>query len=80
MERVALAVAKAAMDSGVATRPVDLDAYRERLARFVYHSGNIMRPVFRVAKSSPKRVLFAEGEEENVLRAVQVALDENLAR
>ncbi|RTL62321.1 MAG: NADP-dependent malic enzyme [Hyphomicrobiales bacterium] len=80
MERVAWAVAKAAMDSGVATRPVDLDAYRERLARFVYHSGNIMRPVFRVAKKAPKRVIFAEGEEENVLRAVQVALDENLAR
>jgi malate dehydrogenase (oxaloacetate-decarboxylating)(NADP+) len=80
MERVAWAVAKAAMDSGVATRPVDLDAYRERLARFVYHSGNIMRPVFRVAKSAPKRVIFAEGEEENVLRAVQVAVDEKLAR
>ncbi len=79
IERVALAVAKAAMDSGVATRPIDLDQYRERLARFVYHSGNIMRPVFRAAKAAPKRVIYAEGEEENVLRAVQVVVDEKLA-
>jgi malate dehydrogenase (oxaloacetate-decarboxylating)(NADP+) len=79
IERVAYAVAKAAMDSGVASRPVDLDAYRERLARYVYQSGNIMRPVFAAAKSAPKRVIYAEGEEESVLRAVQVVVDEKLA-
>ncbi|MDX2205796.1 MAG: NADP-dependent malic enzyme [Hyphomicrobiaceae bacterium] len=80
IERVAWAVAKAAMDSGVATRPIDLGPYRERLARFVYHSGNIMKPVFQAAKSAPKRVIYAEGEEENVLRAAQVVVDEGLAR
>ena len=79
IERVAYAVAKAAMDSGVASRPIDLEAYRERLARYVYQSGNIMRPVFAAAKSAPKRVIYAEGEEENVLRAVQVVVDEKLA-
>jgi len=79
IERVAYAVAKAAMDSGVASRPVDLEAYRERLARYVYHSGSIMRPVFAAAKAAPKRVIYAEGEEENVLRAVQVVVDEKLA-
>ncbi len=80
IERVAWAVAKAAMDSGVATRPVDLAQYRDKLARFVYHSGDIMKPVFQVAKAAPKRVIYAEGEEENVLRAVQVVVDEGLAR
>ncbi|MBK7742447.1 MAG: NADP-dependent malic enzyme [Betaproteobacteria bacterium] len=75
------AVARAAMDDGVATRPIaDFDAYRERLSQFVYHSGLIMKPVFAHAKAAPKRVLYAEGEDERVLRAVQVVLDEGLAR
>ncbi len=75
------AVAKAAMESGVATRPiVDFDAYRERLSQFIYHSGLIMKPVFAGAKRSPKRVAYAEGEEERVLRAVQVVVDEGLAK
>jgi malate dehydrogenase (oxaloacetate-decarboxylating)(NADP+) len=80
IERVAPAVAKAAMDSEVATRPLpSLQAYREQMARFVYHSGNSMKPVFEAAKASPRRVVYAEGEEERVLRAVQVAVDEGLA-
>ena len=79
--KVAPAVAKAAMESGVATRPIaDFDAYRERLNQFVYHSGLIMKPVFAAAKQSPKRVVYAEGEEERVLRAAQVVVDEGIAR
>ena len=82
--RIAPAVAKAAEDSGVATRPIkDMDAYREQLSRFVYHSGMFMRPVFASAKAVPeagKRVAFAEGEDERVLRAAQLAVDEGLAR
>ena len=79
--RVAPAVAKAAMDSGVATRPIaDLDAYRESLSEFVYHSGLIMKPLFAAAKSSPKRVVYAEGEDERVLRAVQIVVDEGIAQ
>ncbi len=79
--RIAPAVAKAAMDSGVATRPIaDLDAYREQLTNFVYHSGFIMKPVFAAAKKAPKRVIYAEGEDERVLRAAQVVVDEKLAR
>ena len=75
------AVARAAMDSGVATRPItDFDAYRERLSQFVYHSGLIMKPVFAGAKRAPKRVAYAEGEEERVLRAVQVVVDEGWAK
>ena len=78
--RVAPAVAKAAMDSGVATRPIaDLDVYRESLAEFVYHSGLIMKPLFATAKAKPKRVVYAEGEDERVLRAVQIVVDEGLA-
>ncbi len=78
--RVAPAVAKAAMDSGVATRPIaDLDLYRESLAEFVYHSGLIMKPLFATAKAKPKRVVYAEGEDERVLRAVQIVVDEGLA-
>jgi malate dehydrogenase (oxaloacetate-decarboxylating)(NADP+) len=74
-------VAKAAMDSGVATRPIaDLDAYRESLSQFVYHSGLIMKPLFAAAKASPKRVVYAEGEDERVLRAVQIVVDEGLAQ
>ncbi len=79
--RVAPAVAKAAMDSGVATRPrADLDAYRESLAQFVYHSGLIMKPLFTAAKAAPRRVVYAEGEDERVLRAVQVVVDGGLAK
>ena len=79
--RIAPAVAKAGMDSGVATRPLgDLDAYRESLTQFVYHSGLIMKPLFSAAKAAPRRVVYAEGEDERVLRAVQIVLDEGLAR
>ena len=82
--RIAPAVAKAAEESGVAVRPIkDMDAYREQLSRFVYHSGMFMRPVFASAKVVPdagKRVAFAEGEDERVLRAAQLAVDEGLAR
>jgi malate dehydrogenase (oxaloacetate-decarboxylating)(NADP+) len=79
--KIAPAVARAAMASGVATRPLaDLDAYRESLTRFVYHSGLIMKPLFAAAKAKPRRVVYAEGEDERVLRAVQVVLDEGLAR
>jgi malate dehydrogenase (oxaloacetate-decarboxylating)(NADP+) len=78
--RVAPAVAQAAMDSGVATRPIaDMAAYRESLAQFVYHSGLIMKPLFAAAKAAPKRVVYAEGEDERVLRAVQIVVDEGLA-
>ncbi|PKO26040.1 MAG: NADP-dependent malic enzyme, partial [Betaproteobacteria bacterium HGW-Betaproteobacteria-5] len=79
--KIAPAVARAAMDSGVATRPIiDWDAYLAKLDAFVYHSGLIMKPVFSAAQAAPKRIAFAEGEEERVLRAVQVILDEGLAR
>ena len=79
--RIAPAVAKAAEDSGVATRPItDMAAYREQLSRFVYQTGMFMRPVFAEAKAHPARVIYAEGEDERVLRAVQVALDEGLAK
>ncbi len=75
------AVARAAMDSGVATRPIaDFDRYREQLSRFVYESGATMAPVFASAKRAPKRVVYAEGEDERVLRAAQAAVDEGLAR
>jgi len=79
--RVAPAVAQAAMDSGVATRPLaDLDAYRDSLAQFVYHSGLIMKPLFTAAKTAPRRIVYAEGEDERVLRAVQIVVDEGLAK
>jgi malate dehydrogenase (oxaloacetate-decarboxylating)(NADP+) len=79
--RVAPAVAKAAMDSGVATRPIaDLRAYQESLAQFVYQSGLVMKPLFSAAKAAPRRVVYAEGEDERVLRAVQIVIDEGLAR
>jgi malate dehydrogenase (oxaloacetate-decarboxylating)(NADP+) len=78
---LAPAVAKAAMDSGVASRPIaDFDAYRDQLGRFVYQSGTPMEPVFAAARKTPKRVAYAEGEDERVLRAAQVAIDEGLAR
>jgi malate dehydrogenase (oxaloacetate-decarboxylating)(NADP+) len=82
--RIAPAVAKAAAASGVATRPItDFAAYRDQLSRYVYQTGMVMRPVFAAAKSAPAarkaRVAYAEGEDERVLRAVQVVLDEGLA-
>ncbi len=78
---IAPRVAQAAMDSGVAARPIeDFDAYRQKLSQFVYRSGQVMRPIFAKAREEPKRVVFAEGEEERVLRAVQSVLDEKLAR
>ncbi|HKU85599.1 MAG TPA: NADP-dependent malic enzyme, partial [Casimicrobiaceae bacterium] len=78
---IAPAVAKAAMESGVATRPIDdFDAYRARLTNFVWHSGLLMKPIFSAAKQAPKRIVYAEGEDERVLRAVQVVVDEKLAQ
>jgi malate dehydrogenase (oxaloacetate-decarboxylating)(NADP+) len=78
--QVAPAVAKAAMASGVATRPIeDFEAYRQRLTQFVFRSGLVMRPIFERARTDPKRVVYAEGEDERVLRAVQQVLDEHLA-
>ncbi len=77
---IAPAVARAAMESGVARRPIaDFDAYESELEKFVYRSGQLMRPVFDVARQSPRRVVYAEGEEERVLRAVQTVVDEGLA-
>jgi len=82
MMKIAPAVAKAAAESGVALRPIaDMDAYREKLQTFVYASGTAMRPIFALAKRAEhKRVAYAEGEEERILRAVQVVVDEGLAR
>lgn len=77
---VAPAVAKAAMDSGVAARPIeDFTAYRQQLTQFVFRSGTIMKPIFTRAQSDPKRLIYAEGEDERVLRAVQAVVDEKLA-
>jgi malate dehydrogenase (oxaloacetate-decarboxylating)(NADP+) len=79
--RIAPAVAKAAMDSGVATRPIkDFDNYTMMLERFAFRSGLTMKPVFAKAKTQPVRVIYAEGEDERVLRATQVVLEEQLAR
>jgi len=82
MIKIAPAVAQAAAEAGVASRPIkDFDAYRERLQNFVYASGTTMKPIFTLAKrAQAKRVAYAEGEEERVLRAVQVVVDEGLAR
>lgn len=82
MMKIAPAVAQAAADSGVALRPIhDMDAYRERLQSFVYASGTVMKPIFMAAKAATKkRVAYAEGEEERVLRACQIVVDEGLAR
>ena len=78
---IAPAVAKAAMDSGVARRPIkDFDAYRRDLERFVFRSGGLMRPVFVAAGRDPKRVVYAEGEDERVLRAAQTLIDDRIAR
>ncbi len=80
--RIAPAVAKAAAESGVASRPItDFEAYRQTLTRFVYQTGMIMRPVFEAAKVAPlKRVIFAEGEDERALRAAQMALEDGVAK
>jgi malate dehydrogenase (oxaloacetate-decarboxylating)(NADP+) len=82
MMKIAPAVAQAAADSGVALRPIsDMDAYREKLQSFVIASGSMMKPVYAAAKrASAKRVAYAEGEEERVLRACQILVDENIAR
>ncbi len=81
ISRIAPAVAKAAMDSGVATRPIeDFNAYRLRLNQFVFQSGLVMKPIFEQARSNPKRVVYAEGEQERVLRAVQAIVDDGLAK
>jgi malate dehydrogenase (oxaloacetate-decarboxylating)(NADP+) len=81
--RIAPAVARAAMTSGVATRPIkDFDAYARQLLQFVYHSGTLMQPIFAAARElapDPSRIAFAEGEDERVLRAVQIVVDEKLA-
>ncbi len=78
---IAPAIAQAAMDSGVATRPIeDFSAYRQRLSEFVYNSAFIMKPIFAQAKTDPKRIAYAEGEDLRVLRAVQIAVDEGLAK
>ena len=82
--RIAPAVAQAAAESGVATRPItDMDAYRQQLGRFVYQTGILMQPVFNAAKAVPadrKRVAYADGEDERALRAAQLAIDDQLAR
>ncbi|CAA9891933.1 putative fused malic enzyme oxidoreductase; putative phosphotransacetylase [Candidatus Methylobacter favarea] len=84
MTKIAPAIAAAAALSGVASRPIqDIQAYIERLQQFVYHSGSFMKPIFHVAKSAPatrKRIVFAEGEEERVLRAAQILIDEDIAK
>jgi malate dehydrogenase (oxaloacetate-decarboxylating)(NADP+) len=84
MMKIAPAVAKAAEDSGVAARPIkDMQAYIASLQQFVYRSGTFMKPIFQIAKKAPagkKRIVFAEAEEERVLRAVQVVIDEKLAK
>jgi malate dehydrogenase (oxaloacetate-decarboxylating)(NADP+) len=78
--QIAPAVAKAAMESGIATRPIaDFGAYRDSLQQFVYNTGFIMKPLFAAAKQAPSRIVYAEGEDERVLRAVQVVIDEKLA-
>ena len=79
--RIAPAVAKAAMDSGVAGRPLEnVEAYAESLERLVFRSGFIMKPIFSKAKANPKRVIYAEGEDERVLRAVQAVVEDKVAR
>jgi len=79
--KIAPAVAQAAMDSGVAMRPIeDMESYRQKLMSIVYHTGQLMRPLFMQAKSAPKRVIYADGEDERVLRAAQTVVDEKIAR
>ena len=81
LTEIAPAVARAAMDSGVATRPIDdFDAYRERLTGFVFRSGLVMKPLFERARSARKRIIYGEGEERRVLQAVQQVVAQGLAR
>ena len=81
ISKVAPAVAQAAMDSGVATRPItDMHAYIEHLSGFIYHSNLLMKPVFVMAKKTPRRLAYAEGEDERVLHAVQTVVDEGIAK
>ena len=81
ISEIAPAVAKAAMETGVATRPIeDFDKYQEKLAGFVFRSGMLMKPIFDRARQDPRRIIFAEGEDERVLRAVQALVDDRLAR
>jgi len=81
ISKVAPAVAQAAMDSGVATRPItDMHAYIEHLSGFIYHSNLLMKPVFEMAKKTPRRLAYAEGEDERVLHAVQTVVDEGIAK
>jgi len=78
---IAPAVAKAAAESGVATRPIeDMDAYRDKLGQMIYHTGFFMKPVFAKAKANPRRVVYAEGSDQRVLRAVQTVVDEGIAK
>lgn len=80
LSHLAPAVAQAAMDSGIADRPIeDMDAYREKLNQFVFRTGMMMKPVFDQARKDPRRVIFAEGENETILRAVQTIVDDQLA-
>lgn len=79
--QIAPAVAQAAMDSGVAARPIeDMEAYRQKLISMIYHSGQLMRPLVMQAKSDPKRIIYADGEDERILRAAQTIVDEKLAQ
>ncbi|XYK82239.1 MAG: NADP-dependent malic enzyme [Labrenzia sp.] len=79
--RIAPAVAQAAMDTGVATRPIeDFDAYKDRLNRFVFRSGLIMKPIIQNAAKDPKKIIYAEGEDERVLRAAQVLIEDGIAK
>ena len=79
--RIAPAVARAAAETGVAARPIeDMDAYIDKLNRFVFRSGLIMKPIIQAATQDPKRIIYAEGEDERVLRAAQVLMEDNIAR
>src|SRR5690606_21243659 len=79
--QIAPAVARAAAESGVAARPIeDIEAYRQKLMVFVYHSGQLMRPLFAQAKQSSMRCIYADGEDDRALRPVQTVVDESLAR
>ena len=78
---IAPAVARAAMDSGVARRPIhDLAQYQRDLERFVFRSGQLMQPVFEAARQAPRRIVYGEGEDERVLRAAQTLVDDGIAR
>ena len=79
--KLAPATAQAAMDSGVATRPInDMDAYRQHLSHYIFETVILMRPIFEKAKADPKKIIYAEGEETKILHAVQSVLDEGIAK